>query len=218
MSYLKLDLGCGSCKKEGTIGVDIFEQPGVDYVLNLEKDRLPFEDRSVQYIYSSHCLEHLANPTGLFAEMSRVCVDGAKIEIWTPYAWENSAFIIDHKSYFNEDHYLHMCVWYADFWYTILNSRWLLTEFTYVINPNILIELHQNGISLDFALKYYKGIVKEFCAYIEVRKGYEGEVTQPIRTFATDRYAQRHLIPSKPSKDFSEDDINQAIEWLITSS
>lgn len=214
MTYLKIDLGCGSCKKEGTIGLDIFAQPGVDYVLNLETEPLPFPDQSVDYVYSSHCLEHLTNPTKLFAEISRVCVDGAKLEIWTPYAWENSAFIIDHKLFFNEDHYLHMCVWFVDFWEKILNARWLLKEFTYIVEADILVELYQSKISLDKAIRYYKGVVKEFCVNIEVKRGYKGETIQPKKFFAVQRFAERYLIPSKSSKNIKENELNEAIEWL----
>ena len=38
--YLRLDLGCGSNKKTGTIGLDIVQAPGVDYVINIENDKL----------------------------------------------------------------------------------------------------------------------------------------------------------------------------------
>lgn len=218
MSYLQLDLGCGSCKKPGTIGIDIFPQPGVDYVINLETDSLPLANQSVDYVYSSHCLEHLKDPTQLFTEISRVCIDGAKLELWTPYAWENSAFIIDHKLFFNEDHYLHICVWYVDFWQKILNARWILKEFTFIIEPHILVELYENKISLDFALKYYKGIVKEFCANIEIRRNYQGEIVQPQRTFAVSRSAPRHVISSKPNTSFPENQLQQAINWFTTTS
>ncbi|MDP5338354.1 MAG: class I SAM-dependent methyltransferase [Nodularia sp. (in: cyanobacteria)] len=218
MSYLQLDLGCGSCKKSGTIGIDIFPQPGVDYVINLETDALPLANQSVDYVYSSHCLEHLKDPTKLFAEISRVCIDGAKLELWTPYAWENSAFIIDHKLFFNEDHYLHICVWYVDFWQKILNARWILNEFTFIIEPHILVELYENKISLDFALKYYKGIVKEFCANIQIRRNYQGEIVPPQRKFALSRSAPRHIISSQENTNFSEKQLQQAINWFATKS
>ncbi len=215
MANLKIDLGCGSCKKEGTIGIDIFPQAGVDHVVNFEVDSLPFTNESVEYIHSSHCLEHLSNPTKVFSEISRVSVDGAKLELWTPYAWENSAFIIDHKLFFNEDHYYHICVWYVDFWEKVLNSRWLLTELTYVIEPNILIELYQNKIKLDFAIKYYKGIVKEFCAHIEVRKNYQGEIIQPQKTFAINRFAEKYPILSNSDQDIKSDELVKAINWFL---
>lgn len=214
MSYLKIDLGCGSCKKEGTVGVDILAQPGVDYVLNLQIEPLPFPDQSVDYVYSSHCLEHISDPTRVFAEISRVCADGAKLELWTPYAWENSAFIIDHKLFFNEDHYLHMCVWFVDFWEKILKARWLLKEFTYIVEPDVLVELYKNQISLDFAIKYYKGVVKEFCANIEVKRSYKGEIIQPKKTFAVSRFADRYPIKSKSSKNLKLNELKEAIKWF----
>ncbi|NJL61978.1 MAG: class I SAM-dependent methyltransferase [Methylacidiphilales bacterium] len=215
MANLKIDLGCGSCKKEGTIGVDICPQAGVDHVLNFEVDSLPFDNDSVEYVYSSHCLEHLSNPTKLFSEISRVCLDGAKLELWTPYAWENSAFIIDHKLFFNEDHYYHICVWYTDFWEKVLNSRWLLTELTYVIEPNTLIELHRNQVRLDFAIDYYKGVVKEFCAHIEVRKNYQGEIIQPQKKFAINRSSEQYPILSNRVREIKYDELNNAINWFV---
>ena len=77
---LRIDLGCGSIKKEGTLGLDILAVPGVDYVLDIEKQPLPFEDRSVEYVYSSHFLEHTANFGDVFVQISRVCADGAQLE------------------------------------------------------------------------------------------------------------------------------------------
>jgi hypothetical protein len=43
VNKLRLDLGCGSRKKEGTIGIDIQAQPSVDYVLNIQTEPLPFQ-------------------------------------------------------------------------------------------------------------------------------------------------------------------------------
>ena len=57
MQYLKLDIGCGGNKKPGTLGLDYVQQPGVDYVIDLQTEKLPFASRSVEYIHSSHFLE-----------------------------------------------------------------------------------------------------------------------------------------------------------------
>lgn len=40
MNKLKIDLGCGSCKKQETIGIDIHPEPDVDYVVNLQTETL----------------------------------------------------------------------------------------------------------------------------------------------------------------------------------
>lgn len=199
---LRIDLGCGAVKKEGTIGVDIAPAPGVDHLVDLATQPLPFADASVSYVHSSHFLEHLRDPTQIFAEISRVCADNARVEIWTPYAWSNPAFINDHKFFFTEDVYIHMCVWFVDFWRNILKARWLLNEFHYVIDQRKLCYLKAKDISLDFALRHLQNVVIEFGTHITVSRSEPASASPPIRrTFSTGRLGPRyevkpdHLIP-----------------------
>jgi SAM-dependent methyltransferase len=196
MNHLKIDLGCGNCKKKGTLGIDSEAFPDVDFVLDLQNQPLPFPDRSVQYVYSSHFLEHLEDPASVFAEISRVCEDGAKVELWTPFAWSNPAFIFGHKFFFTEEIYLHLCVMYPEIWTKIFKARWYLKEIIYCINPNTLSELNRNGISLDFALKHYVNIVSELGILIEVHHDHTEESFTPLRTFAFNRTGERYPIKS----------------------
>jgi SAM-dependent methyltransferase len=219
MAGLRIDLGCGSAKKDGTIGLDIQAGPGVDHVLDLVNAPLPFPDRSVSYVHSSHFLEHVKDPTRIFAEITRVAADGATLEFWTPYAWENSAFIIDHKMFFNEDHYLHICVWFVDFWENILNARWLLREFTYVIHPEVAIDLQRRHVALEHALRHYKGVVKEWGVRMEVRRDKPPAESRPRRTITLERNGERWDLEPV---DFSlgrdpGGDARAAMEWLRRS-
>jgi hypothetical protein len=213
-SLFKIDLGCGGCKREGTIGLDSFPQPGVDYVLNLTKDPIPLPDRSVEYVYSSHFLEHIQDDdwtNHIFPEISRVCVSGAKLELWTPYNWSNSAFILGHRKYINEDDYLHLCVWHYKTWEPILKARWLLQEICYVVPINTLVDLHRHGVSLDFALRYFKGIVQEVGMFIEIQHDYQGPVVEPKRTFAITRDSEHYVV--KPDQiPFNWSDVEAAIQ------
>jgi hypothetical protein len=197
---LRIDLGCGSIKKEGTLGIDFEAHPEVDYVLDLASQPFPFRDRSVVYAHSSHFLEHIQNPTHIFAELSRVCADKAKLEFWTPYAWSNSAFILDHKLYYTEDIYLHMCCWYVDFWSKSLGARWIINEFQYVIDPRTLCYLKTKQITLDFALRHLHNVANEFCAYITVHhEDPTSTVPPPIkRTFSTGRFEPRYGVQADP--------------------
>lgn len=56
---IKIDLACGDNKREGFIGVDIFNGPSVDIVHDLNIYPYPFEDESVDEINCSHYLEHI---------------------------------------------------------------------------------------------------------------------------------------------------------------
>lgn len=189
MGY-KIDLGCGSNKREGCLGIDIQNIPGVDYVVDLRVEPLPFPDQSVDYVYSRHFFEHIADPTPIFAEIGRVASSGAQLEFWNPYAFSGSAFIFDHKIFLNEEHYLHMCVKHVDFWKDILRSQWLLKEIRYIIEPAVLVDLQRNKHSLDFAIKYFKDVVLEFGVFIEVQRDYQGPILQPVRTWAVNEYSQ----------------------------
>lgn len=66
-SQVFIDLGCGENKRQGCIGVDFREAPGVDVVQNLSL--FPWKaipDGIADVVYSSHLLEHInpdpANP------------------------------------------------------------------------------------------------------------------------------------------------------------
>ncbi len=216
MNKLKIDLGCGSRKKEGTVGIDMVVQPGVDYSLNLQAEPLPFPDQSVEYVHSSHFLEHIENAhyvVQIFKEISRVCIDSAELEFWTPYAWSNSAFIFGHNLFYNEDHYLHLCVWNSNFWEGELKARWILKEITYIIDSEVLIELYKNKISIDFALKYYKDVVREFGVFIEVNRGYQGENLPIKRTFAVERSAKRYPVEASRT-GWNQIELEEAFEWF----
>lgn len=195
MELLQLDLGCGAKKKPGTIGLDYAPAPGVDVVLNLERDRLPYADRSVGYVHSSHFLEHLTSPGHLFAEISRVCADGARLEFWTPYVWHDRAFVLDHSNFYHEEIYWHLCVSFPEVWWEHFQAAWLLNELTYVVEPITLVRLHEQKVPIDVALRYYKGIVCELGATITVRHDYTGKPIEPQRRLAFAREGDRFALP-----------------------
>ena len=113
---LRLNVGCGSKKKAGCIGIDYIQGPEVDFVLDVTRERWPFEDESVEYVYSSHTFEHLDSPNHVLEEIGRVCCDGATIEIWTPYAFGNHAFL-------TEEIWLNFCYTYRDMHRDLLKGQ-----------------------------------------------------------------------------------------------
>jgi SAM-dependent methyltransferase len=102
MSKIKLDIGCGRFKKTGYYGVDMLDLPGVDYVVDLRKEKLPFGDNSVDVVYSSHFLEHLEieNIAKVLEEIFRVCKNGALVQIRVPHFSGFSNFYEYHKTSF----------------------------------------------------------------------------------------------------------------------
>jgi predicted SAM-dependent methyltransferase len=193
---LKIDVGCGRAKPPGFIGIDKEAVDGVDYVVDVERDPLPFGDRTVGTIFTAHCLEHLAEHAVIFREMSRVAANGAALEIWTPYAWTNEAFIYTHKTFFNEAHYLHPCYLYPEHWQDILGARWQLVEVQFVVADEVHADLARQRVGLDFALKYLKGVAVEFGVHIRVWHADAPAPTPPLRTYSRTREGPRLPIPA----------------------
>ncbi len=210
-SGLRIDLGCGANKREGTIGIDIQPFPQVDYVLDIETQPLPFEDGSVEHVYSSHFLEHLSNPDRVFLEINRVCADNAQLELWTPFAWSNSALVLGHKFFFAEDLYMHICAWHIDFWTDVFHKRWILREFHYVIKPETLCYLKRHNISLDFGLRHLHNVAEEFGSYITVLTDLSASSPPIRRTFSTDRFAPRYEVKGTDSFEPTVDEVERAI-------
>ncbi len=85
MNYeTKIDLGCGRNKQEGFIGVDRFPMPDVDVIADID-EQLPFEDNSIDLLFSSHSLEHVRDLMATMREIYRVCRHGAQVSIVAPY-------------------------------------------------------------------------------------------------------------------------------------
>jgi SAM-dependent methyltransferase len=82
-----IDIGCGRKKIEGAIGIDNSPFSTADIILNLNTEPLPFENSSIDFVHSSHCLEHLSLEGFLhmLSEMYRVCKDDGTIYITVPY-------------------------------------------------------------------------------------------------------------------------------------
>lgn len=193
---VRVDLGCGGNKKPGFIGLDFVDAPEVDHVLDLTRDRYPFDDASVDEIFSAHFLEHIDAPNHVFSEVGRIAKDGARIEFWTPYAFSDEASLYGHLHYLTEEEWLHFTLLHRDAHVSMLGGRWLLHRINFVVLPQTVDELTANGVTIDFAVKYFKGVVVEFGVEIEFRRSLEVPAVVPERTWSTSRYGERHVFPA----------------------
>lgn len=94
-----LNLGSGPVKSQNKLlNVDLF---GADINFDLTK-KFPFKDNSIEFIYTSHFLEHMTfkELTYLLSECYRVLKPGSKISVVVP----NARLYID--AYLNNDTFL----------------------------------------------------------------------------------------------------------------
>lgn len=189
---VRIDLGCGNAKREGFIGLDYVEGPQVDHVVNLTSDRYPFDDDSVDEVFSSHFLEHIDEPNHVFSEIGRICRDGAHIEFWTPYAFSNGAFVYGHRMFLTEEPWMHLCMVHRDAYAEMLGGRWQLKHVQFVVTPDVADDLARYGVSMDYAVKYLKGVVFEFGVEVEFRQDLSVPAIEPTRAWSTSRDGARH--------------------------
>jgi SAM-dependent methyltransferase len=83
---MKIDLGSGYKNSEDFVRLDIDPKTNPDFVVDFEKDNLPFEDNTVDEVRCWHILEHIGQGYfHLMQEIYRVCKPGAMIEIQVPH-------------------------------------------------------------------------------------------------------------------------------------
>jgi SAM-dependent methyltransferase len=80
-----LDIGCGSAKFAGAIGLDISADTDADVVHDLDVFPYPIEDASFDQILMQDVIEHVAQPIRVFEELHRIARPGARIQLRTPH-------------------------------------------------------------------------------------------------------------------------------------
>lgn len=106
---MKLDLGCGNNKPEGSewIGVDRVETEDVDIVQDLEEDPslegLP--DSSYRQVRARHFLEHLSEGSldRLLEEVHRVLKEDGVFEVTAPHFLSWNSATVDHRQLFSRN-------------------------------------------------------------------------------------------------------------------
>lgn len=174
---IRLDLGCGSRKKEGGyIGIDQHAFAGVDHVLKLGSQPLPYKDNSVEEIHSSHFFEHLSavERCHVINECYRVLKPGAKMKVLVPH-WGSC------RAYGDPTHQ-----WppMSEFWFYYLDKGWrtdqaphtdkahwpsgydcnFLATWGYTLNPALNV---RNAEYQQNAVQWYKEAIYDIEATLE---------------------------------------------------
>ena len=80
-----LDVGCGSSKFPGSVGLDISADTAADVVHDLDVRPYPFESDSFDQVLMQDVIEHVESPIDVMEELHRVCRAGARIQLRTPH-------------------------------------------------------------------------------------------------------------------------------------
>ncbi|WP_242039763.1 methyltransferase domain-containing protein [Anabaena sphaerica] len=104
-----VDLGCGTHKAEGFIGVDVIAGDNVDVIADL-KSHFPFPDNSVDFIKAHDFIEHLPDRIHTMNEIWRICKPNAIVDISVPSTDGRGAFQDPtHVSFWNINSFMYYC-------------------------------------------------------------------------------------------------------------
>ena len=103
MSELTLDLGCGTAKTPGAVGLDVVPLEGVDVVGDMSERPYPFAADTFDAVYLNDVIEHLPNTIKTMEEMYRICKPNARVYIRV-INWNSRYAAMDptHVTYFTE--------------------------------------------------------------------------------------------------------------------
>ena len=87
-----LEVGCGTNKTAGAVGLDLLDLPGVDVVHDMEVVPWPFEDGAFDEVRCFHVLEHVEDICAVMDELHRVTRIGGRVHIVVPHFARYSAF------------------------------------------------------------------------------------------------------------------------------
>ena len=102
MTNKKLNIGCGCDIREGWVNIDKYKSEGVNVVLDLEKKGIlsVFKKNSVDYIYTSHFLEHIHNTDEVFLDCLQILKHNGIFEIILPHCSRVKTYTLYHKREF----------------------------------------------------------------------------------------------------------------------
>ena len=175
---MKLNIGCGSKKREGYIGVDVIQFDGVDVVCRVGQEPLPYADTSIDEVYCSHFVEHLTAQERIqfVNELSRVLKPNCQVTLIVPH-WASG------RAYGDPTHQ-----WppVSEFWFYYLKREWRLANaphtdakhwpqgytcdfdatWGYGIHPQVMA---RNDEYKQFALNFYKEAAQDIHATLTKR-------------------------------------------------
>jgi len=178
-----LHFGCGNDYKKGFINIDVNKK--ADFYLDA-RNKLPFKDKTIKYIYSSHFIEHLTNDelARHFKESFRILKSGGIYRMCVPdfltlinaYISKDSQWIktVKEKIFLNFDYISSNLVSYGDYLDHFLHeegSHKVFLDYERIKNLLINSGFEEKNIKLvEYDKSIDSSIREKFSIYIKAEK------------------------------------------------
>jgi SAM-dependent methyltransferase len=179
-----LDIGCGTNKVAGAIGMDANPRTAADVIHDLDDLPYPFAADEFDEVIGRHVIEHVRDPMAVMCELHRITRNGGVVKLVAPH-WTNPDFATDltHRNHLNSYSFRNLTderavfPFYTDVRFRQLRVRvtllnlWKLTGLEYLIN------LDHRFPSMRFVRKFWEQYLnaivrgKEIHVELEIVKG-----------------------------------------------
>ncbi len=146
---MKLNIGASVTYLPGFINIDISEK--ADICLDLNREKLPFEENSVDVVFSYHTLEHIENYLHVLSEIYRVLKHRGKLFLGLPYVSSTRYHLVNpyHHHNFNE---------YSFDFFDPEKLKGSAGEKNQIFFKKVFCKFHYVGI-----FKYLPPLIKDWC-------------------------------------------------------
>lgn len=128
---VKIELGGGgNTRGDGYLNCDMCET--ADVVVDFEHGKLPFENDSVDAVYSAHCLEHVRNAVGVLRDVLRVAKAGVEFDLHLPH-WLHPMACCSGHVHVLSDHQVRLWCERPDLFWKGTGKRFVLEKTHYQI-------------------------------------------------------------------------------------
>jgi len=153
-----LDVGCGTKKHPGAIGIDIAKLDGVDIVHDL--NRFPWkgiEDETFDWVLMKDIIEHLDDPIAVLKEAHRILKPNGKVYIRVVY-WNHKYAYSDptHKHFFTEIYFKFFTGEWRPYY---MDYKFKDLKIDYTFDPNAIRKYGNNRKKLLKKAYFYCNII-----------------------------------------------------------
>jgi len=158
-----LDIGCGTNKVAGAIGMDLNPRTAADVIHDLDDLPYPFADDEFDEVIGRHVIEHVRDPMAVMCELHRITRNGGVVKLVAPH-WTNPDFATDltHRNHLNSYSFRNLTderavfPFYTDVRFRQVRARVTLLNLWKLTGLEFLINLDHRFPSLRFIRKFWE--------------------------------------------------------------
>lgn len=164
-----LDVGCGTNKTEGAIGLDNNPRTAADVIHDLAVLPYPFPDNEFDSIVANHVVEHVPDVMAFVTELYRVTKPGGRIKLLCPHYtnpdWANDPTHRNHINSYTFNTFIagrEVFDFYTDAQLRPIRTYVSLLSLWRALGIEFLVNLDQKSYKLRFLRKFWE----QYLSYI----------------------------------------------------